>query len=156
MENKNRLEMTPGMLRVKLAGELVDIPVEKINRYVGRTATFSVEALVGYQAEDGTIYGAEHYPARDGQDEFYVVLSWNANERLLCRGFRAARLEPETGDWLEMLYAVLPNGAVLKTDWGRVSDDFGSSKPFHKTDLSLSDIRGGVEFIGNYPIPRAN
>ena len=75
-------------------------------------------------------------------------------EEQISRPLIAARLNDETGEWLEMLYAVLPNGSVLKTDWGRVSDDFGSSKPFHKTELSLADIRGAAEFIGNYPIPQ--
>lgn len=156
-KNENRLQMTPGMLRVKLDGELCDIPVEKINRYVGRpcSITGGVEELLRQQAEWGTIFGAERRQPHDGGDEWFIVLSWNAPEKLLCRGFRASRLESETGEWLEMLYAVLPNGAVLKTDWGRTANDFGSSKLFQKTGLSLEDVRGGVEFIGNYPIPKA-
>lgn len=79
------------------------------------------------------------------------------NRQPLCRGFATFRFTPEGS--METLYAVLPDETILMADESPIGDDFGLSRKFNVTTLTMADLRemlkqGKVEFIGNYPIPK--
>lgn len=82
------------------------------------------------------------------------------NTKQLCKGFLATRIDREAGEIKETRYAKLPDGSVLKSDESRRSDDFEKGHVFRKTSMTGEDITamvaaGEIEFIGNYPIPKA-
>lgn len=72
----------------------------------------------------------------------------------LCLGYAIFRLDYDENEIFETLFAVLPNGTVLKADERKKTIVF-SSDTWSETTLTADELRkiDGVEFIGNYPTP---
>lgn len=70
---------------------------------------------------------------------------------MTCKGFQRVRSNEVRQIIEEKLYAELPDGTILETEWVTFSPHFNPPRrKWERTDF----IPGEAKFIGNYPAPK--
>lgn len=68
----------------------------------------------------------------------------------LCKGFSLTRIDHDKQEILEVLYALLDDGTVLKTNEHKKINQFNTIK---RRWYVAEGLPNDAEFIGNYAVP---